>query len=352
MTAADVTCPLHVDLATNAIVASEELAPQFTSCIHCVESLRAWRDLRALGGSLHWTPPDADRAARVRARVVSTLSSRSSVVPHPLRGRLRPSAIGTAAVFSLALAAFVVFVALHGERRDRVGSAPTEAASLGVIQPIGVARFERTSVAPDEVVRLEEGRVHISVVHLAPAERFRITTGDAVVEVRGTEFDVEASSGRLQAVVVDRGRVEVRVGASEPALLAEGSRWSASKSPAAAPLEPVPTPAPGRVAHAAQAVLHRQAGASSAVAPAVSRLAGKDQSPPPVPPVASSPGKEIPAPREVNVPTTPPTPAVAPPAKPPAVIGAESQRREREDQRADRRDRREERRLEHLERHR
>lgn len=348
MTVADVTCPLHADLATHSIVASEELSPEFASCIHCVESLRAWRDLRALGGSLDWTPPDADRSAGVRARVVRTMSSRSSIVPHPFRGRLTAPTIGLAAVLSALLFAFV---AAHREKRDRLGSVRTE-ASLGVIQPIGVARFERTSEAPDEVVRLEEGRVHISVAHLSPAERFRVMTGDAVVEVRGTEFDVQASSGRLQAVAVERGRVEVSVGPSEPAVLVEGGRWSASKRPVTAPPEPMPTAAPGRVAHTAEAVFRRQGGASSHVPPAASRsTANRNPSSPPVPQVALSPGKEITAPQEVNVPT-PPKPVATPPLKPPEVISTKSQRREREDQRSERRERREERRLEHLERHR
>jgi hypothetical protein len=349
MTVADVTCPLHADVATHAIVASEELPAQFASCIHCVEDLRAWRDLRALGGSLEWTPPDADRSARVRARVVGTMSPRSSLVPRPFRGWLTSGAVGMAAVCSVLL---VAFAATHREKRGRVETVRAE-APLGVIQQIGVARFERTSAAPDEVVRLDEGQVHISVAHLAPAERFRLETGDAVVEVRGTEFDVQASSGRLLAVAVERGRVEVRVGASEPAVLAEGGRWSASKSPIIAPPEPMPTPAPGRVAHAAEVVLHRPEGASSQVPPAASRsAAAKNPSSPPVLPVALSPGKEIPVPREVNVATPSPKPAVTPSSKPPEVIGGELQRREREDERSERRERREERRLERLERHR
>ena len=115
MTVAEETCPLHADLATHAIVASEELAPQFASCIHCVEGLRAWRDLRALGGSLDWTPPDADRAARVRARVVGTVSSRSSVVPRSFRRWLTSAAVGMAAVCSALL---VAFVATHREKRE------------------------------------------------------------------------------------------------------------------------------------------------------------------------------------------------------------------------------------------
>ncbi len=350
MTAAEATCPIHADLATHAILASEELPPQFASCIHCVESLGAWRDLRGLGGSLHWTPPDADRSARVRARVVGSMSSRSSIDPRPLRGRLTAAAIGIAAVCS---ALVFAFVAAHRQKPDRLGSVRTE-ASLGVVQPIGVARFERTSTAPDEVVRLEEGRVRISVAHLAPTERFRIMTSDAVVEVRGTEFDVQASSGRLQAVAVERGRVEVRVGASEPAVLAEGARWSASKSPIATPApEPMPPRAPGRVAHAAEAVLHRKEGVSSQVPPAASRsMAGGSPASPSVPPVATSPGKEIPGPREVNVPTTPPKPTGTPSPKSPEVIRTESPRREHEDEQSERRERREERRLEHLDRHR
>src|SRR5579863_7480488 len=159
MSDADLTCPVHADLATFSIVASETLPPNFVSCVHCLENLRVLRELRALGGSLPWTSPDGERAARVRARVVRGLSSRPGSAPRPLRARMFPAFIVVAAVFA---AMVVVFVGARREKGAASGSVSTR-ASLAVIRQVGGARFERTAQAPNEVVRLEEGQVHVSV---------------------------------------------------------------------------------------------------------------------------------------------------------------------------------------------
>jgi hypothetical protein len=105
------------------------------------------------------------------------------------------------------------------------------AAPLGDVRPVGVARYERVSAAPDEAVRLTEGRIHVAVVHLGPQERFRVLTADSSVEVRGTEFELEASAGRLQSVEVERGLVEVRVANREAQLLIAGAHWQAASEP-------------------------------------------------------------------------------------------------------------------------
>jgi hypothetical protein len=346
MTDADATCPVHADVATFSMIASEELPPDFVSCVHCVAGLRALRELRALGDSLAWTTPEADRAARLRARVVESLSSRSGRAPHPLSRRFFPAAIGLAAAFSAVLLAFVATRHEKGEPARRV---PTD-ASLADVRQVGVARFETVSKAPDEVVKLEEGKVHVSVAHLGPAERFRIVTGDAVVEVRGTEFDVQASQSRLEAVTVQRGRVEVRADAREPALVTEGTHWSANERAAAPPPAPMPTPAPARAAHTVASEVHRKESVS-AHAPAAAPESPAAEIPPP-PPAAPSLAEQVPAHREVVPPSTPAKPVVTAPAKPPEVSGAESVRREHEEQRLERRERRDERRIERLERHR
>jgi hypothetical protein len=343
MTDADATCPVHADLATFSIVASQELPHEFASCPHCVGSLRALRELRALGESMVSTPPDADRAARVRAQVVRSLSSRAGGGARRFRWRLVPTSIAMAAAFSAVLWAFV---ATRREHRRNAVTVPTD-VSLAVVRQMGAARFERTGKAPDEVVRLEEGQLHVSVAHLGPTERFRITTGDAVVEVRGTEFDVEASHGHLEAVAVQRGRVEVRVETKEPALVIEGGRWLATGSAPTPPPVPAPTPAPARAAHAAAPAVHRKDGAATPRPAAASESAAAKVPSSPV--WAPSPREQIPAARDVNLPAAPPTPVVSAAPKPPEVSGAESRRREREDDRSERRERRSERRMEHLE---
>jgi hypothetical protein len=92
------------------------------------------------------------------------------------------------------------------------------------------------------VVRLEDGRITIDVAPLRPGERFRVTTGDGEVEVRGTSFDVAARDGCLLSVRVAHGRVVVRRHGQEVALLGAGESWAA---PGPAPVaEPAPTVEP------------------------------------------------------------------------------------------------------------
>ncbi len=88
------------------------------------------------------------------------------------------------------------------------------------------ARYLRASPAPDEIVRLVDGTVTVEVDRLQPGERFRIVTGDAEVEVRGTAFDVTAADDRLRSVRVIHGSVEVRARGSRRVLSA-GQAWQA-----------------------------------------------------------------------------------------------------------------------------
>jgi ferric-dicitrate binding protein FerR (iron transport regulator) len=66
------------------------------------------------------------------------------------------------------------------------------------------------SCQPDEIVRLFGGTLTVRVDPLRSNERFRIVTGDALVEVKGAVFDVTATEDRLTSVRVISGIVEVR----------------------------------------------------------------------------------------------------------------------------------------------
>jgi TolA-binding protein len=148
----------------------------------------------------------------------------------------------------------------------------------------------------DEVVRLTEGRVHVSVHKLEPRERFRVVVGDGEVEVRGTAFEVVVHQDHLEAVHVEHGVVEVRHGGSSAAVLEAGEDWHPAPPAAPAPAAIAPAPEPE----------------SEAVAP------------PPAPPVAAlprpAPLRHAPAPIGAPAPVPPalaPVAPVAPPAAPP-----------------------------------
>jgi hypothetical protein len=78
---------------------------------------------------------------------------------------------------------------------------------------------------PDEVVLLRQGEITVEVEHLAEHERFRVLTGDAAVEVKGTVFSVTASDDRLVAAGVTRGQVVVRVLGHDSVTLGPNERW-------------------------------------------------------------------------------------------------------------------------------
>ncbi len=354
MTATDLDCSVHADLATRATLAGEELPPAFASCLECAARLRALRDLRDAGQSIGWTVPDAARASLVRSRILGAVAPPRQTRDRRFARRRRPASF----ILAVSAAAALVAMVIVHRGKDVPVRMPSAEVSLGAITPVGAARFDRISKAPDEVIRLVEGRIHVEVAHLAPAERFRIITGDSVVEVRGTAFDVEASSAGLQEVAVERGRVEVKVGTNPPSVVGAGSHWAVREVAATPPPGPVPEPAivpvPVRVAHPPRARAERLENVPLPEAPAVATV-----SPPGTGAPAALPAAEL----QTRVPVSAPLEAKKLPVsgpKPPAVAPAtvtppserEPVRREREDQRAERRELREERRLERLERRR
>src|SRR5204862_7014222 len=105
----------------------------------------------------------------------------------------------TAALAVAVAATFAVAIAALGVRDHVAPAAPTASVpappvtpspSRASIRAIGDARFARVQPPPDELVRLDDGRIELDVVPLARGERFRVATDSGEVEVRGTSFAV------------------------------------------------------------------------------------------------------------------------------------------------------------------
>lgn len=185
-------------------------------CPACAE---AWRDLEALtalGRALPDGQPDARRRESVRTRILA-----EATAPPP-RPRWRLVALAAAA----AIGAWIV-----GTQFD---SAPPP---LGRIASAPGAVFSVSKTGGDEVVTLSEGRLTIRVPHLAAGRRFVVLTDDAEVEVRGTAFTVEASDGRLRAVEVEAGVVEVRPAGADAVRLRTAQRWPTDRGAGPGPRE-------------------------------------------------------------------------------------------------------------------
>jgi TolA-binding protein len=248
-------------------------------------------DLQAAARQLPQHQPTEAQRAALRASLVEAARTEK---PAPRR---RP--LAGAGVVIAAAAAIAFWFARTPEAKE-------PGARRAAIQSSSGAHFEHTRVpasagAPvDEVVRLRQGRVAVAVEHLAAGERFRVVTGDAEIEVRGTSFDVVVEGDRLIEVAVHTGLVDVRPAGRPPISLHPGDRWRSNADATALAVasdpDPDPDPDPAR-------------GAKSA-----SRAGTRTRRIDPAPPVAADPS---PAPA-----TTVPPPEIAPRPVPTATEAA------------------------------
>jgi TolA-binding protein len=226
-------CPARWKLTRAASSDSRdpELERHLARCSSCAAELDALRALVAQVSSLP-APPGLSAESRraISARLLASASpgQESHEPPRRLTGVVAATAVAVAAVV-IAVAARRPPPAAPAELARATPSspsAPSPSPSRAAIRAIGSARFARTQPPPDEVVRLDDGRIELDVVPLAAGERFRVMTDNGEVEVRGTIFEVLAAQRALAAVSVSRGRVEVRSGGGR-AVLDAGDRWEA-----------------------------------------------------------------------------------------------------------------------------
>lgn len=223
-------CLDPIDLARAASEAPGGEDVHLAACGACRADVEAQRRLAALAGSLPAPEVSADRVDAVRTAVLAAVCA----PPAPPRAwPRRAAAVGAAAAAAALIAAGV----WHG--RGALGPPPApRAAAPAAVQAHPGARFAQAGGPPDQIVRLSEGTLTVSVSPMGPGERFRVIVGGAEVEVRGTAFDVTARADRLLEVRVHRGRVAVRPDGASEVLLQPGERWSALEEPAAAPAAP------------------------------------------------------------------------------------------------------------------
>ncbi|MCB9580001.1 MAG: FecR domain-containing protein [Polyangiaceae bacterium] len=229
------------------------------------------RDLADLGRELPWDEPDAERVEQVRTALLTKAPKPQE--PRPPRRRYH---------WLLLAAAVVCGIALFWPRTDAVP--PRNVATL---HPGAGARFTRVGTPGDDIVRLTDGELTVEVLHLELGERFRVITGDAEVEVRGTAFDVRVEHDALRSVRVLHGRVEVRHAGHPAVILAAGESWRSAAetprtdvAPPAASVAP-PTARPAAATPSAVSVARRYRGEPT--------IKGQEAAPAPVPAVEPTP---------------------------------------------------------------
>jgi TolA-binding protein len=192
-------------------------------------------DLEELARGLPSHEPNAVRRDAMRAALLEEARAAPPLARRPSR-----ALVGAGVVAALAAGLLLWWSA-------RPPGEPGAGALRAAIQSSSGADFEHTRVersagtrtAPtDEVVRLRQGRVALNVEHLSRRERFRVVTGDAEVEVRGTTFHVIVDADKLVEVAVTSGVVDVRPRGGEPIALEAGHRWRAD-DPVARPVATV-----------------------------------------------------------------------------------------------------------------
>ncbi|MCA9542082.1 MAG: FecR domain-containing protein, partial [Myxococcales bacterium] len=171
-----------------------EIATHLDQCPDCAAQWSAMARLRAEARAIATPRLSPVRRDAVRAAVLAETARRA---PRRVRRDRRWPAVALAAVAAVLL----------------IGAGLAlwpRAAPVAEVHAHAAAPFSRLGDADDDIVRLVEGVVTVEVRPRAPGQRFRVVTGDAEVEVRGTAFDVEARGDRLVGVRVLHGRVAVR----------------------------------------------------------------------------------------------------------------------------------------------
>jgi TolA-binding protein len=216
------------------------LETHLSSCVRCAAECASLRNLTAQARNVFVPPTEMNPTAR------RTIAVRLLAAKPESRFRLT---WWRGFVFAGAAALVIVGVGLgrrgHAPPRvelaaarvDRAAppEAPAPPASRARIRAIGSARFTRVQAPPDDVVRLDHGVITLEVARLLAGERFRVRTDDGEVEVRGTRFQVSAFEGKLTAVSVFSGRVEVRAPGGNHVVLEPGDEWVREAADVAGP---------------------------------------------------------------------------------------------------------------------
>jgi TolA-binding protein len=207
-------CPAPVELSRAfSEGASPEIAIHLRACAACASEWASLERLDEVVASLPVPSLSDERREYLAARLGASLEG-----PRAVRDTRRSPWWWTWAAIGSAVAAGSGLWALRHNRVVEPGTAVT-------VQSVGAASFKRARPLPDEVVRLEDGTIHLEVRLLETSERLRVETADAELEIGSGRFDVTATHDQLIAVRVWSGHTELR-GSSFHIDLRDGDAWT------------------------------------------------------------------------------------------------------------------------------
>jgi tetratricopeptide (TPR) repeat protein len=199
--------------------ADQEMKEHLDSCAECAAAWNSWNRVVELGKNLEDGCPAPDRIDALRSALLVEATSKNHEEVKPRRSMRLIAGIAA----SVTIISATYFAA---KWYSATAVPPIQSEILrGRVHAQRGAEHTVVGAQPDEMVRLAEGTITVEVEPLLKGERFRVITGDAEVEVRGTIFDVTANGDRLVAVHVLSGRVEVRPSFSVATVLGPGEYW-------------------------------------------------------------------------------------------------------------------------------
>jgi hypothetical protein len=222
------TCPSELELTRAHQLGDDSLADHLAACSRCRESWDGVERAILLARELPVDMPPLAHREEMRTALLAT--------PELPRRRAHWT-VRTAWFGAVAAAAAIAIWIGHSPEADAVRVEPPRLA----IHATGAADYTTVS---SELVRLRDGTITLDVEPLRPGERFRVVVGDGEVEVRGTSFEVTATSDHLIGVRVMRGRVEVRPAGATTMILDPGQSWHVQVAVVTPPPPPPVVPAP------------------------------------------------------------------------------------------------------------
>lgn len=210
-------------------------------CERCREEWSALEMMADLGRSTAVRLPDPGEAEHLENVVVRRALSTPS----------KPDRRWAVTAAGIAVCAVLGGLAAHGLRSFPPASPAAERRSE---RPLVEGRRVRASAESDferrrevsggrgakerEILRLREGRIHVTEDGSDFTDPLRIEVGDATLEIESTDFVVVADGDRLTDLWVKQGTVRVHGATPAPRVLLVGQRWSRASSEPPAKVPP------------------------------------------------------------------------------------------------------------------
>ena len=216
-------CPSPVELTRELSTGPREsISAHIARCDSCAAEWASIERVAVLAKQLPGLGPELPRVDSVR----SSLLGATAVPPTSRRSLAFPVVFAVAAAAAIALVLGGYLLLGETAPNTEIDGQPQVAEIFrAAVHAHDGAAYAIVGSQPDEIVRLTDGMATFEVEHLGDGERFRVVTGDAEVEVRGTVFDVSVEDDSLVSVHVISGEVEVRPFEDEHEILVAGQWW-------------------------------------------------------------------------------------------------------------------------------